>query len=145
MPSGAWWPLCIVSCPATTMTAPCWALKLIRWLSCDLTVISHTCNFMLITIYTAACSERHSQGQGSCSDTAFSQLRVSSGPFVVNLSYVDTYNNDKHFSHSIDFSLITFNWFHTIFVDTMPSDVSCIVLCTDLLYICSLHRGCLSY
>ena len=25
---------------------------------------------------------------------------------------------------SIDFSLITFNWFHTIFVDTMPSDVS---------------------
>ena len=31
------------------------------------------------------------------------------------------------FIDSINFSLITFNWFHTIFVDSMPSNVSCLM------------------
>ena len=35
---------------------------------------------------------------------------------------------------SIDFSLITFNWFHTVFVDNLPVDVSNLVAIISALY-----------
>ena len=42
--------------------------------------MSHTRHTLM---YTAACPERHSQGKGSYSDTTLSQLRVSTGPFII--------------------------------------------------------------